>query len=107
MPGLTADFYLLRVYASGEQALATLLDRRGNEFPFDAEFAVAGERGRSVRLYLDPLGLGIPTDRDAAVDPPTEKELDLMCGDDNWIIIVWRNDDGSIGWDGQCCDDEC
>jgi hypothetical protein len=106
VPGLEPDFYLLRVYASGKMALATLVDRRGSETPFEAEFDVVGKR--SVRLYVDVLGLGAPTDGDSAADdPPTEQELDLLCGDDQWILIVWTNDDGSVGWDGQCCDGEC
>lgn len=108
VPGLKPDFYRLRVYADGEKSRATLVDRLGNETPFEAEFEVVGKR--SVRLYVDVLGLGKPTDggtADGQGPPPTELELDLTCGDDNWILVVWRNDDGSTGWDGECCDGEC
>jgi hypothetical protein len=94
------------VYASGGQAVATLVDRRGNETPFDAELTVVGKR--SVRLFVDVLGLGAPTGGNSAQDPPpSELELDLTCGDDNWIFVWWINGDGSIGWDAECCDGEC
>jgi hypothetical protein len=103
VPGLPPDMYLLRVYAAGERAFATLVDRRGAETPFDATFEVVGRR--SVRI--DVNFLGAPTDGDTADKPPSELELDLTCGDDNWILVTWTNDDGSTGWDGECCDGEC
>ena len=103
VPGLAPDLYLLRLYADGKRALATLVDRRGYETPFDATFAVVGRR--SVRIGVDFLGA--PTGGDTADKPPSELELDLTCGDDNWILVTWTNDDGSTGWDGECCDGEC
>jgi hypothetical protein len=41
---------------------------------------------------------------DSANDLPTLEELELTC-DGEVILIWWKNEDGSIGWDAECCDD--
>jgi hypothetical protein len=37
---------------------------------------------------------------------PSDLELTLTCGGD-YILIWWTNEDGSTGWDAECCNDEC
>ena len=51
----------------------------------------------------------LAADRDDSANDgpiPSHLELELTCGGD-YILIWWTNDDGSIGWDAECCDGEC
>lgn len=51
----------------------------------------------------------LAADRDDSANDgpiPSHLELKLTCGGD-YILIWWTNDDGSIGWDAECCDGEC
>lgn len=45
VPGLEPDFYLLRVYAFGDEVLSTLVDRHGDEIPLETRGFSIGEPG--------------------------------------------------------------
>lgn len=107
LAGLQQDFYMLRVYASGEKAFASLVDRRGAEFPFAATFAFAGKRGVAISLdfWSEPDDGSTQNSSGGGSGPaPSGLEMNLTCGSSEWVTIEWTNDDGTTEYYAECFD---